>query len=181
MSATTHPLVNFGDAKAFLNRLGWPHCFQTFDDAGHGRSGLLRTIHAEQGTAELFLHLMKLNHSGAGVFVTVNATDGRGRKRENITAVRAQFVDGDGVAMPTTWHREPDLLTARDATHWHAYWLTSTTPLEKFTENQKRLAKHYGTDPAVCDLPRVMRIPGYLHRKGEPTRYDLLKCCEVKA
>src|SRR5688572_15910942 len=32
----------------------------------------------------------------AAVWVCINATDGRGRKRENVTRVRAVFLDGDG-------------------------------------------------------------------------------------
>ena len=31
---------------------------------------------------------------------------------------------------------------------------------------QKRLAKHYKSDPAVCDLPRIMRVPGFQHLKN---------------
>src|ERR671918_2633575 len=32
----------------------------------------------------------------AAVWVCINATDGRGRKRKNVTRVRAVFLDGDG-------------------------------------------------------------------------------------
>ena len=35
----------------------------------------------------------------AAVWVCINATDGRGRKRKNVTRVRAVFLDGDGLRM----------------------------------------------------------------------------------
>jgi hypothetical protein len=38
----------------------------------------------------------------------------------------------------------------------------------EFKDAQHRLARHYGSDPAVCDLPRVMRLAGTWHQKGEP-------------
>jgi hypothetical protein len=39
--------------------------------------------------------LSHLNEQGAGIFVTVNETDGKGRKRENITRVRAVWQEDD--------------------------------------------------------------------------------------
>src|SRR5262249_29029700 len=48
---------------------------------------------------------------------------------------------------------------------WHAYWLVSDCTLEQFTPLQLRLAALYGGDTAVQDLPRVLRVPGFFHRK----------------
>ena len=33
---------------------------------------------------------------------------------------------------------------------------------------ERRLAAYYGGDPAVADLPHVVRVPGFLHRKKTP-------------
>ena len=41
-------------------------------------------------------------------------------------------------------------------------------PLVGFSELQKALAAEFSGDPKVHDLPRVMRLPGFLHRKGQP-------------
>jgi hypothetical protein len=38
----------------------------------------------------------RLNAGGAGVYVTVNQTNGKGRKATDIVRVRALFVDLDG-------------------------------------------------------------------------------------
>ena len=46
----------------------------------------------------------------------------------------------------------------------HFYFCTDV-PLNQFSELQKQLIAKLGTDPAVKDLPRVMRLPGTLHLK----------------
>src|SRR5215472_5611955 len=38
-------------------------------------------------------------------------------------------------------------------------------PLKVFEPLQKALADRFNGDPAVCDLSRVMRLPGFVHRK----------------
>jgi hypothetical protein len=56
-----------------------------------------------------------LNDRGAGVFVVINETDGKGRRNENITRVRSQFVDLDGAPLA------PVMAAKLDAGHHH-YW-----------------------------------------------------------
>ena len=48
-------------------------------------------------------------------------------------------------------------------------------PLDEFKERQVLLAEMFDGDPKVCDLPRVMRLPGFLHQKGEPFLSVLMK------
>lgn len=100
---------------------------------------------------------------GYGAFLVPNEG---GNTDAEITNVRAVFVDADGIPLPDRWHVKPDFLVQRDATHWHAYWLVADLPVERFREVQQRLAAHYGTDPAVCNPSRVMRLAGTLHQKG---------------
>ena len=48
------------------------------------------------------------------------------------------------------------------------YWLVKKgEPLEKFKPAQKHLASVLGTDSTVCDLSRVMRVPGFLYCKND--------------
>ncbi|OHB81192.1 MAG: hypothetical protein A2W31_05115 [Planctomycetes bacterium RBG_16_64_10] len=163
-------------AKTYLDCLahdggGWT--FQTFDDSEEKRLALAKVVNVARGETVSRL-LADLNDRGAGIFVTVNRTDGKGRTAENVVALRALFVDADDVPMPKEWHETPDMLVTRSQTRWHAYWrVRADTPLVEFTTAQKRLAAHYGTDPKVFDLPRVMRVPGFLHRKGDPTALEL--------
>ena len=40
--------------------------------------------------------------------------------------------------------------------------------LDQFGAVQKAIAARFNGDKSVHDLPRVMRLPGFIHRKGEP-------------
>ncbi len=113
---------------------------------------------------------------GAGVFVTVNETDGLGRRSTNITAVRASFVDFDGTPLPAIWALEPHIIVESSPDRYHAYWLlTPCADLEQWRQVQARLAAAYGGDRKVIDLPRVMRLPGFDHQKTEPFRSRIIK------
>ncbi len=73
--------------------------FQLFDDNKARKStGLARVI---SGTLdEVWDQLCSYSEQGAGVFVTVNETDGLGRKSENMTRVRAVFQEADTPNVP---------------------------------------------------------------------------------
>ncbi len=154
------------DAMQFVERLtgspDTPCTWQTFDDAGKDRS-LARCLHGP--IASHWDTLMGLSARGAGVFVTVAETDLAGRRAANIIRVRALFVDADNGPPAVAWHVMPDIIIDGRA-GLHAYWLVDDCPLDAFPSAQKRLASYYGTDPAVHDLPRVMRLPGTINRKA---------------
>jgi hypothetical protein len=164
-------------ARVFLRALGGGvSTFQTFDDcAARKDRTLARVLH---GTIEEhFAGLECLNNRGAGIFVTVNRTDGKGRERNNIVGVRAVFVDLDGVSPDPVlrWALVPHLVVESSPSRFHGYWLVDqTVALTEFTGLQKKLAKLFGGDPKVHDLSRVMRLPGFVHRKGDPFRTRLV-------
>ncbi len=148
--------------------------FLTFDDRGENAK-LTRVFHGTlEGHAAA---LAALNWRGAGVFVTVNQTDGRGRKARNITRVRAVFADLDGAPIDPVLRSElkPHTVIESSAGRFHAYWRVADLPLDAFENVQRAIAERFGGDPAVHDLPRVMRLPGFLHRKGEPFETRILK------
>lgn len=171
--------IDLNLAQSYLDYLahdkaGWT--FQTFDDNEKKRKELC-CVFSTTVFSSVFGYsfaLVKLNNAGAGIFVTVNRTDGKGRKAENIIGLRALFVDADDIPLAQSWHETPDMVVQRSEKRWHAYWrVRSDTPLTEFKNAQRRLAAHYGTDPKVWDLPRVMRVPGFLHRKGDATELTL--------
>ena len=163
------PMADLAEAARFLTLLAGDEAvsFQTFAD-GDGGGSLARILHGtivEHGAA-----LQNLNRAGAGVFVMVNAGDGAGRKASNVLRVRAVFADLDGaplapvLAVPL----QPHLVIESSPDRFHAYWLVSDCPLERFTPVQAAIAAKFCSDPKVKDLPRVMRVPGFWHQKGEP-------------
>ena len=150
----------------FLNRFPGKKTFQTFDDKkgpdGKGRGRLAKIIHDDE------TYLKNINDQGAGVFLTINETDGNGRETRNITKVRAIYVDLDGADVNPVLQEMPHMVVESSPGKFHGYWLVKDFPLEAFKATQQRLIKKFGGDKAVCDLPRVMRVPGYVHHKGEP-------------
>lgn len=159
---------DLGAAEAFLALLDpdattWT--FQTFDDSPAKRPELARILYGTLvGAAPT---LRRLNAQGAGIFVTVNRTDGKGRKAENVTEVRAVFLDEDApLKRPVAL--EPSIVVQADRGR-HYYWkLAPGVPLAAFKPAQKHLISFYGSDPDVNDLPRVMRLPGFYHVKHAP-------------
>lgn len=141
--------------------------FQTFDDKKEGLTHP-KVLH---GSFEKHRdELLRLNRLGAGIFVTVNQTDGKGRSAENITKVRAIFVDLDGSPLQPVLDGPlpPHIIIESSPGRYHAYWITEGMDLAHFTPIQKNLCKRFNGDPVVCDLARVMRLPGFFHQKGNP-------------
>ena len=157
-------------AAKFLEKLdpkatSWT--FQTFDDSKLKNPSLARVLH---GTLEEHgATLADLQARGAGVFVTVNQTDDKGRKAENVTRVRAFFLDLDGAPLdPVTAWEEPHILCETSPGRYHTFWLVDDCPLDAFRQVQKDLIETFGGDDCIHDLPRVMRLPGFWHMKGDP-------------
>jgi hypothetical protein len=161
--------------RLFLARLGSEFSFQTFDDTGRHRTNMIRVLHGS--LAQHAAMLAQLNALGAGVFVMVNAGDGKARKARNVQRVRACFADLDGapLAPVLAFPLQPHIVVESSPGRWHAYWLTEGTPLAEFKPMQRAIAHRFGSDPKVCDLPRVMRLPGFFHRKAEPFVSRLIK------
>src|SRR5260370_6906156 len=139
--------------------------FQTFDDNNDRKlSSLARVLH---GTLSAhWPELVRLNEAGAGVFVMVNAGDGKGRTEKNVQALRALFIDDDsGELEPAALELAPSIVV-RSKKGLHSYLpLRPGEMLKKFQDAAASLASKLGTDEKVKDLPHVMRVPGSLHRK----------------
>jgi hypothetical protein len=149
--------------------------FQAFDDSANKDRNKAKVFHGtlEQHAASL----IRLNQNGAGIFVMVNKGDGiahAGKKscrcNDNIIAVRAMFVDADGAPLEPILAESPlpHIVVESSPERWHVYWRTSDTKLDEFKPRQQALAERFSTDPSVCDLARVMRLPGFFHHKSEP-------------
>lgn len=114
--------------------------------------------------------LVQLNRKGYGIFFCVNKTDGKGRKASNIVEVRAVFADLDGASTTGPLDDGCHLMVESSDGKYHAYWFVNASrfPLAGFSDVQKGIALKFNSDPSVNDLSRVLRVPGYYHRKGVP-------------
>ena len=163
---------DLNETRKFLKAMGLSDTdsltFQTFDDSEAKRPGLARIIHGPLKGAQK--KLIELNGRGAGIFWTVNETDLKGRKSENITKVRAVFVDLDGAPLEPILKGplRPHVVVESSPGRFHCYWMVSNCSKEDFTRIQKALAKIFKADEQCIDLARVMRLPGFFHQKHEP-------------
>ncbi len=164
------PESTIDEAQRFLDVLAPDGnlTFQTFDDSDEKREDLIRILHGD--LTKNASDLESLNSDGAGIFVMVNEGDLKGRKKENVQRVRALFVDLDGASLEPVLDcgLTPHIIVESSPGRYHAYWLITDCPLGQFGPLQKRLAARFNGDKSVNDLPRVMRVPGFLHQKGQP-------------
>ena len=179
-------LINRGKAELFLRTLD-PEAngftFQTFTDSKksrdshkHTRTGdpLARILHGSLD--QNWNVLVELSKAGAGIYVTINKTDFRGRSASNIISVRAYFVDLDGAPLANLRRLQsiPHLFTQTSRGRFQVFWRVIGGRLQTFAGTQSRLATLLGGDPSVCDLPRVMRLPGFPHQKDQPSPVDFV-------
>ncbi len=168
--------LNLADARLFLSVLD-PEAdgftFQTFTDTKpKPRPDPLAAVRT--GTLDdLAPWLASQNEKGAGIFVTVNETDGKGRKAASIKRVRAVWMedDGAGKALPLEAHIEVESSPGKA----HRYLLCDGLSADDHASVQRRLVRDYGSDPDAIDVSRVLRVPGFYHRKGTPHLVRLVK------
>jgi AAA domain/RepB DNA-primase N-terminal domain/Primase C terminal 2 (PriCT-2) len=164
--------VDRTEAESFLRTLDpeatrWT--FQTFDDDKERKNKkLARVIH---GTlAERWEELRRLNAQGAGIFVTINETDLKGRSAENIIRIRSLFIDLDGAPLEPviadSLLTHPHIISESSPGKWQCFHLMKGVKKENFKALQLELASRFHGDPLVHDLPRVMRLPGFFHQKN---------------
>jgi hypothetical protein len=169
--------MRMNSADKFLKTLGNnKHTFQTFiEDKNSNKKYLNKQFHGSLN--EFKEKLVKWNRWGVGVFVTINQTDGKGRKAKNVTKVRALFADLDGSPLQPILdaNLEPHMIIESSKGKYHAYWLVNDCPLDKFSMYQKAIARNFNSDPQVHDLSRVMRMPGFDHCKGKHFPTEIIK------
>jgi hypothetical protein len=169
-----------------------PVTFQMFSDPKDGPKPdpLARIIHSS--LADCAETLERLNRMKAGAFVTVNTTNLRGRHKTDITQIVGWHVDLDfkdavvSVDVQTILDSLPlkPTMVVRTPGGLHIYWLVvEPMPCEgkaRWLEHEhelkaiQRCLADFGADKAACTVERVLRIPGFLHQKSNPTPVELL-------
>lgn len=152
-----------------------PVTFQCFDDSPKKRRHLVRVIHTP--LASCADQLAALNAMGAGVFWTVSACDGVGRKLANYRHARAVWVDVDRPGLSWLDGQPEPTAVVRTAAGHHAYWrLTDGADVDAaaLTALCRRAAAACGGDASATDAVRVMRLPGHRHLKGEPVDVEVM-------
>lgn len=183
---TEQNLQNYEAAFEFLKALDNGSdrlTFQTFDDCKDRKSSnLIRVLHGP--FKDHVQALAALNEKGAGIFTTINQTDGTGRKGENITKARALVVDFDNERPERLQDlqtlelihgiKEPSLVVESSHGKHHAYWLCDDLTPEQYTALQVALFKTLAgftefsrdeIDTTLKDKAKVIRVAGFKHQK----------------
>jgi hypothetical protein len=126
--------------------------------------------------AAQFESLSKENDGGQNIYFGVNPRIKVGDKKgEGVALARCLVADFDGMnCEDAKWKIEgaglpPPTLMVASGHGCHAYWRLKA-PIEKlwhWTQILKELIKAVGSDPAVHDPPRVLRLPGFDNRKKD--------------
>jgi hypothetical protein len=171
-NTTAPPHVDTGQAIRFLKLIdprAAAFTFQTFKEKGSAESKVEpKVIHSRS-----FAEVCREHSAGAGVYLPINATNGRGRKSENIVRVRAVWQEDDDVydgAFPLP----PSIVVESSPAHFHRYWLIGDHwPADDlgradFAVVMERMVATYQSDKNAKDISRVLRVPGFWHRKSAP-------------
>lgn len=148
--------------------------WQTFKDDADADT-YPRIVHGDWAT--MYDEMRRENEAGAGIYYTVNETDGEGRSKDHITEVRAFYTDIDGVqsdqAKRGTIRRLLEhpcapscIIVTRNGVHalWYAVPGTEPDP-ERYRHTEEGIVAYWGGDPSAKDIARVLRAPGFYHRK----------------
>ncbi|TAG69268.1 MAG: hypothetical protein EAZ24_14655, partial [Burkholderiales bacterium] len=149
--------------------------FQTFSSTKGNSDG--QTIVGYWST-EIAKQLTNANARALNVSMAINRIDGSRRRNEAVTKVHAVWVDideptekmsrDDLFATLLSLRVQPHLIVESSPGRFHAYWRTDDCTVAQFRAVQKALAARLGGDPNICDLARVMRVPGSLNHKYMP-------------
>ena len=121
--------------------------------------------------------LFRSQSRGAGVFVMVQEGDGTGRNNAAVRRIRALFQedDGDGLKLPV----DPHIVVESSPGKFHRYLKLEGIDKPTFSSMMEVMIGQYGSDKNVKDLARVLRIPGFIHQKGDPFMVRILDANEA--
>ena len=119
-----------------------------------------------------FLDIRDAQREGLNIYLVVN--DG-GDKDKDIKRCVAYFVEFDGISEEEQQRKiresglpEPTIIIRTGGGSLHYYWvlLTPLEDIDLWKDDQKRLIAHLGSDPAIFNPSRVMRLAGCLYING---------------
>ena len=122
--------------------------------------------------------LTAAQRDGCGVYVAVNTTDGKARRKENIVHARALFLDLDGTPLPDQWPVQPDLVVQSSSVDgidkYQCWWLLEPTQdFDGWQRAQLALAEKYGGDPKCAMVTQVGRCAGFWHQKRSDSPWQV--------
>jgi len=132
-----------------------------------------------QATAPRYLAWLRYeNHNGANVYVAANPLRAGSRKRTKdcIAEVRHLYLDIDmdgdnrvAALMESEAVPVPTVILSTSPDKYQVLWKVEGFDFDKQESALKLLAIAFGGDSACTDRNRVLRVPGFLNRKYNPS------------
>lgn len=156
--------------------------FQLFDDTKTSPMARRYTGHFTWSLQDekCIEYLTEANLAGCGIYFTINETDGKGRSESNIKTIRCLAADLDGAPLEPVLNCQirPHYVIESSKGRYQCYWFIDPISIDDFGsfEEAKRsfktwqvaLARRFHSDESISDLSRVLRVPGFYHKKGAP-------------
>jgi len=138
-----------------------------------------RIVRLEQAIAPRYLAWLRYeNHNGSNVYVAANPLlpGSRKRTKECIAEVRHLYIDIDvdgekriAVLRTSNAVPVPSTILSTSPGKYQALWKVEGFNFDQQENTLKSLVIAFGGDSACTDRNRVLRVPGFLNRKYDPT------------
>ena len=147
-----------------------------FPSHDHNKRKDIPAHHLRGTLNDLYPTLQQYNADGYGIFMNINALDGQGKELSNVQYIRTHVVDLDDLNTAQKNYEQavasqptPHFAVQSSPGKYHIYWLVEPyTGNEFYEQHQRKFKQLYNGDKSVIDATRVLRVPGFLHQKGEP-------------
>ncbi len=163
-------------AKEFLDFLLGPNaqtCFQAIDtrreESLQEDEKKKRPWHEHGSLEQLFPKLARVNTEGMSIYFAQNQTDGTGRQKKNIIAIRSLCVDLDGSPLDPVLDCpiHPHIITCTSKGRYQCFWRVNDCKLDQFIPITLALARAFDGDQNIATLERVLRLPGFFNTKRD--------------
>ena len=181
----------------FLQPDNYPVCFSFgIDDKPKDAKPYSKFFNNNNNSIKDFISYASLRQDEYkdGVFIAVNESDGKGRKKENIIGVNALYAELDYssdnrsemISKLMALDIPPNMIVA-SKNGPHTYWVVSDIDLNEFESYQHGLYGYlhdngFTPDPKSINISRLLRVPGFYHLKNpnDPFKINLVHCSNIK-
>ncbi len=161
-----HRNIDLSEALRYLSVLAPLEQYFTFQIVSDRDDGVIAPRILNGKLDDHAEELAEENHFGAGIFVAVNETNLRGRSLVDMVRPRCLWIEADD-ALPQL-PLVPSITSETSPGRHHLIYAVSDLSWEAFDYYMPVLARDYGGDFNAIDRSRVLRLPGFYHRKREP-------------
>lgn len=144
------------------------------------------TFHKAADLPALASELLKDNRDGENIYLGINPRKRvSGTTAEDVLLARCLVADFDNVTpdeVRRRWKEAglPPATLAVNSGHGVHVYLRLKEPIADlmlWARLQKALAAKVGSDPVICDPPRIMRLPGFINHNPPAARSALISSC----